>query len=503
MLKILLLSPPKFDFYFTPARKEPLGLLFIKSAIEKIDDVIVDLYDTTISGKKKKMAIPQCFDYLKEIYPSDKSYFSLFSNYYRFGDSFNKIISQISKKNYDIVAISAQFSGYYPDIEDLICRIKNETRAIVVIGGWAVSTENEDLFSSSRADYFLLGDGEDNFPAFINAFQGNTSFREIPGIIYKDNSTIFKKPKSKNHVISNEFPKRCGKYLFNRKRIASVVLSKGCLYKCAFCAVHRDRKFSIRTLKSIDDELNYLLNLGVEIVDFEDDNLFYSKKFSYEFLSLLKQYHKKGLKYAAMNGITAKNILPFVDQIIDAGFIELNMSLVTSDTKLSNSFHRPFDLEIIKEIVNKINNRVPTLVFLILGLPGSSPDNVLKDILELSRLPVLVGVSPLYLIPGVPLFEDIGIPSDRRLLRGSALYKFGNSFSREDVASLWKFVRMINQIKKTGDILSEEDDENSFYFRKSLKEKRWYRKDVKGMWKKSFKFKVDLPVEFEVCKTGN
>ena len=201
-----------------------------------------------------------------------------------------------------------------------------------------------------------------------------------------------------------------------------------------------------------------------------------------------------------MNGITAKNIHPFADQIVDAGFTELNMSLVTSDTALSDSFRRPFDITTLKEIVHKIDERIPTLVFLILGLPGCTPDTILKDILALCGLPVLIGVSPLYLIPGVPLFEDMGAPADRRLMRGSALYTFGKSFSREDVASLWKFVRMVNRMKKWGEELSEENEENLYYFRKSVREKRWYRKEGPGVWEKSFGFNVDLPEEFEVCK---
>ena len=64
MIKILLLSPPVFDFYFTPARKEPLGLLYIKMALEKIKNVSVDIYDTTISGKTRKVILPASLNYL-------------------------------------------------------------------------------------------------------------------------------------------------------------------------------------------------------------------------------------------------------------------------------------------------------------------------------------------------------------------------------------------------------------------------------------------------------
>lgn len=500
MLKILLLSPPKFDFYFTPARKEPLGLLYIKSALEKFDGLKVDLYDATWSGKKKKVSTPYSFDYLKEIYPPDKSYFSLFSSYFRFGDSYNKIIDRIVLGSYNIVMVSALFSGYFPDVEELVCRIKDETNALVAVGGWAVDAEKKKLFATSRADFFLCGDDENTLPDFIKTIQGAIPLEKVPGILFRDRDSIVEYPAQREAAITNEFPRRCCTYRCNGKRIASMILSKGCLYNCAFCAVHRYRKFSIRSIQSIDNELTYLLNLGIEIVNFEDDNLFYSERFSREFLDLLKEYHNKGMHFAAMNGITARNILPFADQIVKAGFRELNLSLVTSDPATSRFFHRPFDITTLKKIIHKVNGRISTIVFLILGLPGSSPNKVLRDILELAELPVLIGVSPLYLIPGIPLFEKMGIPSDRRLMRGSALYRFGQSFSREDVASLWKFVRMINRMKKFDDKLSDEDEENLFYFRKSVREKRWYRKEEPGTWKRSFRFDVNLPVKIKVKK---
>ena len=74
--KILLISPPIFDFYYTPGRKEPLGLLYIKTALDKINGVLADIYDCTLSGKVKKITTPDCYHYLQEIYREDVSQFA-------------------------------------------------------------------------------------------------------------------------------------------------------------------------------------------------------------------------------------------------------------------------------------------------------------------------------------------------------------------------------------------------------------------------------------------
>jgi radical SAM superfamily enzyme YgiQ (UPF0313 family) len=241
------------------------------------------------------------------------------------------------------------------------------------------------------------------------------------------------------------------------------------------------------------------LTSGIEIVNFEDDNLFYDKDFSLKLLKILKKYHTKGMSYTAMNGITAANVQSLIPHMIEAGFVELNFSLVTSDNKLINTYRRPFTLDTISELVTRVQGKIKTIIFIILGLPGDFPQNVLKDILALAKLPVIIGVSPLYLIPGITIFERMGMPSDRRLLRGSALYKFGSSFSREDVASLWKFVRMINFLKNENHLVSDSIKENIIYFHRSICEKRWYRLTKKKTWEGNFSFSVELPEDFSFC----
>ncbi len=499
MLKILLVSPPVFDFYYTPARKEPLGLLYIKDALNSINDVHADVYDTLLSGKVKKTAVPACFNYLHSIYREDISYFSLFTTYYRFGDSFNKIVSRIINGGYAMVGISALFSGYFPDVENLIIRIKRDTSAVVVVGGWAVDAERETLFKQSQADFFLCGNGEETFPCLVKAYLGEIPFDSVPGIIYRNNGTICSTVEQKQVPLTSIPPERQGAYFFNKKRIAKVVVGRGCSYSCDFCAIHRHRTFSLRSIQSLEKEFDYLLTRGIEIIDFEDDNLFCSKEFSEKFIPLLKKYHARGLSYTAMNGITVKNILPYVNDIIDAGFIELNLSLVTSHGKVADAVGRPFGMEAIRAIAAEVHGRIPTLVFLILGLPGTTPEMVLHDILALAELPVTIGVSPLYSVPGVPLFERMGIPRNRRCMRGSALSTFGKSFTREDIATLWKFARMINRLKKAGRRSTADDRENLFYFCKSLREKTWYRKTGEGCWMKSFSFSLALPETVRIC----
>jgi hypothetical protein len=185
--------------------------------------------------------------------------------------------------------------------------------------------------------------------------------------------------------------------------------------------------------------------------------------------------------------MSANDLIPFAEKCIESGFIEFNLSLVSSDKQAIRESNRPFGLNSIKEVLGIINGRVETIVYLIAGLKGGSAKSLFRDIRELAKLPVTIGISPLYSVPGINYFDEVA-PDDREFLRGSALYKFFND-SREDVASAMKCARMINKIRAMEN--SDEDYDNINYYRKSAERKKWYRKTKSG-WIDSFEFDADI-----------
>jgi radical SAM superfamily enzyme YgiQ (UPF0313 family) len=202
-----------------------------------------------------------------------------------------------------------------------------------------------------------------------------------------------------------------------------------------------------------------------------------------------------------MNGITAINLVPFTKRAIDVGFIEFNLSLVTTNKNTARNINRPIFIEQIKKIAQINKNKIEIVVFVIGGLSENTPETLLEDIIELAKLPVKIGFSPLYMLPGIEMFEKMGLPENRDYLRGSALYKFGSSFNREQIVSIWKLVRMINAIKELD--YSSELAENIENFKKSIIEQKWYYKDIDNVWKPSFGFDLKFPEKIKIKKIDN
>ena len=486
-MRILLISPPYCDFYFTPARIEPLGLLYVKEALQR-EGYASDLIDFAYPVHSSKEKMPDDFSYLGKYYHKDLSYFSLFSGYKRLGKTYREMCEAVAEYNPEVVFISANFSAYSEQAREVICAVREFSRAVIAVGGWSVTAEKEAIYGYYGADYLLYGDSEVSAVKLMQMLEGKIRLEDIPGLIYRDNESILSNGTPMGNI-PDHFPVRCREYSFRGKKISKIILSRGCRNRCSFCVVHRGREFSYRSIESVEAELDYLYSTGTSIVNIEDDSLFFDASYSDELLDLLRNYHERGMSFAAMNGMNAADILPYVDRCVESGFMEFNFALVSSHKTSAAISARPFGVNAVDEAVSLIKSRRDTIVYIIAGLKGASADSVADDIRHLAKLPVTIGVSPLYSIPGVDFFEPV-MPPDRKFMRGSALYSFFDGFSRDDAASAMKAARMINRIRNS-DLCPEEMEENLFYFKESVKRGRWFRK-TRGGWIDSFEFSMNL-----------
>ncbi len=152
-LKVLLVQPPVQDFYDTDVRLQPIGLAYLKAAVKQhLPDVDIRIKDYHSGCGRKTVPIPKELRYLSEYYSvADKSPFSTFHQYYHFGKSFDQIESEIAELAPDIVGISSLFTPYFREALEVARRVKNRTRAIVVMGGSHASAVPESLLASIRS----------------------------------------------------------------------------------------------------------------------------------------------------------------------------------------------------------------------------------------------------------------------------------------------------------------------------------------------------------------
>src|SRR5215471_20962879 len=161
-MKVLLIQPPVQDFYDTDVRLQPIGLCYLKAAVNKyLPEVELIIKDYHGGWGRKTVKIPKQLRYLTDYYPTaDKSPFSTFHQYYHFGRPFDEIETEIAEVQPDVVGISSLFTPYYREVLEVAARIKKQTRAIVIVGGSHASATPAALLSSPHVDFVIRGEGE-------------------------------------------------------------------------------------------------------------------------------------------------------------------------------------------------------------------------------------------------------------------------------------------------------------------------------------------------------
>ncbi|MBN1906564.1 MAG: B12-binding domain-containing radical SAM protein [Deltaproteobacteria bacterium] len=452
-LKILLIAPPIQDYYDTEIRHFPLGLLYLKSAINHFHpDVEVKIMDFHHGRGKRSIPVPRELNYTKRYFgKNDLSPFSSFYHYYHFGKDFDSIVDDIVRLNPDLVGITSMFTPYYFEVQEIASRIKRQNPNIkIVLGGAHASIMSVEKLKDGCADYVVIGEGEQAIVELVSHLKGDMVIGDVSSLAYKDNNQIIVNP-IKNYQIET-IPSPLAEdfaystYRVKEKPMCMILTSRGCPYQCSFCTTHRvfGRGYRQREVDSIIEEMNAYYQKGVRFFDFEDDNLTLNKGFIIELCSKIEEIFKADKPtLTAMNGVSYWHLdQDILNAMKKAGFVSVNLSLVSRDR--NSDLLRPMDMERFKEIAWLAYEMGFDMTgYYILGLPGQTIEQMIDSLELLASLPLTVGASPFYLLPGSTLAE--GITFDRERMIKARLTALGGN--AQDIYTLFILSRIINFIK--------------------------------------------------------
>jgi radical SAM superfamily enzyme YgiQ (UPF0313 family) len=442
-VRILLVQPPLEDFYTTPIRLYPLGLLYAARVLEDWGATVAVL-DCLSPLRKRKIPVPPAFSHLLPLGQTPH----FFKGYYRFGKSERGILSSIRAFGPDLVGISSQFTAYYKSVGELARLIKREMDVPIFIGGnHATAFAPEIRRRTPEIDFVLTGPAEECLPGFLNSLR--------PGSIVA--APDWRELEPSHHLLRGE------DYKIGRENAVSLTASRGCPYDCDFCSVHRmfGKDIGYRSIDSVLAEMR--LNLerkNVRIFNFEDDNLSHKKNWFLGFLkAVIAEPRFRGIELTAMNGLCYPTLDEEVlEAMARAGFRELNLALVSRDPELRKTHGRPCPTDSFDKLSGLIRaaRRLSffIIVYVIIGLPGQTYSEVRESVDWLAGQGVLVGPSVFYLAPGSRLYEKMAVSpkvkEDWNLYRSSAFAVETDTLSRAELLSLFSYVRARNLEKRSG-----------------------------------------------------
>ena len=180
----------------------------------------------------------------------------------------------------DLIGITV-FSYCYELFQELIDKIKNITRAPIIVGGPHVSAVKSEVLNVNGINFAMKGEAEASFIVFIRELQKkNPNFKTVPNLIWRNKT---------GEVVENEnaplitvldslpFPDyvdfKLEKYNYFQTKTMPIITSRGCPYGCNYCSVRLSmgQKFRARSPKNILDEINYWVKKGYRNFEINDD----------------------------------------------------------------------------------------------------------------------------------------------------------------------------------------------------------------------------------------
>jgi len=459
MKKIYLIQPPIEDFYTTPIRNIPLGLIQIGTVLKSSHKV--KIFDLRYN-KKKKINPPEIFKPLLKYYHGyNASPFSLYKNYYRFGYNTSEFVKNLDQPP-DYFAISSPCTTYSETSLELISAIKNKFPNSTIIAGGTDASIRPEVYFDAGADFVMKGEGEFSLLKLLKAIEKRERFLEsIENLVWeKGSKKIYNHTSLIKDLDTVPFPDYSldglPEYIYNGKRHAMIMAGRGCPYRCKFCSIAKTMGYNtrLRSVENVVEEIAEKVKIGITSFDFEDDNFGHNKKWLNDFLDYSIKYFKKdNLHFYAMNGITASNVdETILTKMKEAGFQYINLSLVNPEPAIQKKLKRPFTTSMFLEVINHANKiGLPVIAYLILGMPGDTVEKMLNAILFLASTQCLIGPSIFYITPESEMYNELKekgkLPQNVESFRATCVPYTDENFTREDIITLFAITRIVNFIK--------------------------------------------------------
>ena len=315
--------------------------------------------------------------------------------------SFDEVETQIREYSPDMVGISNMSVEYWKQLHEVARITKKVDQSIITVaGGVHPTTLPNKVIEDDNIDYVILSEGEKRLMQFIKLLEKNKKFVEMNGIVFKDeNKNIIKistqddwyMDLDKNSLpdyniyenpdkVFNHHERVAGGISTRRTPVASILTSRGCPFKCSFCAapVTTGRKMRYRSADNVLKEIDYLVNeWGVKEIVFQDDEMYASLKRAREIIQGIKD-RNYDLTWKNTNLASWRMKRDLVKLMGESGCYQIVISPESGNERVLNEIiHKPARLDDSRNVVKWAKEAgIEILADFVIGFPGETWDEI-------------------------------------------------------------------------------------------------------------------------------
>lgn len=351
--------------------------------------------------------------------------------------SVESIVHALNDENPDVVGLSLYVFNAHKTLE-VVQRLSSR----VIIGGPHVTdVERELLEKYPRVEIVVTGEGEIVFKNLLEYFAGQKEIAEIPGITTRH----FQNKPDMTMIDLDAIPSVYAEIVrdLTQDGCVSIETSRGCPYKCGYCAWSYDRKMRYFNVEQVMNDFSTLCaHDHVTTIYLTDASLFFNKNRAKQILRHIISLAPKQKFYYELN-------LEHVDDEL----IELMAQLPNHDfsfgiqavSKSANEqMGRRFNPENFRNTFHKITEKISKAhlsVDIMYPLPGDTLAGFKESIefaLGLEKV-YSIKFNALVLLPGSEFFRNRDKYGIRLRDEESRLVASCNSFPAEDLKDVIKY----------------------------------------------------------------
>lgn len=444
--RILLINPWIRDYAAYDLWCKPLALLTLATWLRRAGfdvDLIdcLDRYHPALLARKTADWFDQqrneyyCGKFNKRLLPPPPQLTHIDRPYFQYGLPEEIFFTDLqSKPKPDLCCISSMMTYWYPSTVHMIERIRSVYPDIpIVVGGIYPTLCIEHAETILDADYVHRGAPDDRLARFINETLGiSAPFEEY------------------DPLVEPAFD------LVHNTRSLSLMTSVGCPFTCTYCASNylqpQYRRLPVDTV--IDRLTGYVDRYNTDCFAFFDDALLYQA--DSHIIPLLRRWRetKRRVTFHTPNGLHARFITDELAQLMfRTGFRSLRLSLETTSVKRQQETGGKVDTAQMQRAVNALYKAgfKPDhfAVYLLVGLPGQSKEEVLTDIHTVHKMGARVDLANFSPIPHTSVWDDLAargeIGFDEPLAHGKTVYFIqSGTMAIDEMRHLRRYVAQLN-----------------------------------------------------------
>ncbi len=315
----------------------------------------------------------------------------------------------------DVVGITAMTFTILDVLETvrLVKSVSGEIRT--VIGGVHAYVYPTETARLPGVDFVLVGEGEESFSLLLDQLDGGRKFDTVPGLFYTQNDEVVRTPPPTLIRDLDELPfparaltpyQKYSSVMAKRQPITTMFTSRGCPYRCSFCArPHLGKQFRFRSAKNVVDEMEACARLGIREFLVYDDTFTVNRPRVHEVCDEIIE-RKLGIGWDIRARVDCVD-REMLEKLKAANCERIHYGIESGTEKILRVLNKGITLERARQAVSWTRQvGIETLAYFMIGAPTETREDVLATIdFSLDLAPDFVHITILTPFPATEIYS--------------------------------------------------------------------------------------------------